>query len=120
MPTLTEWFFDPRIDYASQTQLMADLCDLAMTMTRRIYENTITRPGLISVGALGFPTSLTFEDGEEIFLLINAGFEHKDETPVYVHLFIGNQELIQKKGKELTELLNKSGEIYNTKVAGPN
>ena len=41
MPTLTEWFFDPRIDYASQTQMMADLCDLAMTMTRRIYENTI-------------------------------------------------------------------------------
>ena len=59
-------------------------------------------------------------DEKDVFLLVEAAFEHRKRAPLFVRVFAGSRELMEKKGKQLGEMLTRHGEIYNTKAAGPN
>ena len=119
IPTLIQWAFEPCFDYEEQTYVMAELQDVVIKLTQRIRENTIDRPDLVAVGALGVGPLLTVTR-KDVFLLVEAGFEYQNSVPAYIRVVAGSRELMERKGKDLRASMTRHGEVYNTKVTGPN
>jgi hypothetical protein len=114
-----EWLFESCFDYA-QDFLIAELQDSVFAWVRRIQENVLTRPDMVSVGAIGDVSSLCL-DGREVSMLVESAFKHGRHTPVYIRVTVGSAELIAKKHKEIGASINRcGGGVFAAKFPGPN
>jgi hypothetical protein len=107
-PMLIEWLFEPCFDCReTQDLLMVSLKGEVIELAECIRENLSARPDRITLGALGRSFDL---GGKEVFLLVEAGFEHHKRVPTHIRVFCGSsREFIEKKGDDFCASIAKHG-----------